>query len=250
MNKHVVVVTGATSGIGRATVQHLVGEGRIVAAVGRDESALAALAAEAGARLTAYRADLLELGAIPGLVHEIRARQGAIGALVNAAGAIASASIAETADADLERMFRLNVSAPFALMRECFADLAAARGAVVNVSSVTGLRPFPGVASYCVSKAALDHLTRCAAIEWAPMGVRVNAVNPGVVRTNLHRRGGMDEDAYAQFLRRTVAAHPLGRVGEPAEIAALIAFLLSDAAGWITGETVAIDGGRHITAAR
>ncbi len=250
MSKNVVVVTGATSGIGRATAQHLVGEGYTVAAIGRDESALAALAAGTGTSLTAYRADLLQLSAIPGLVNDIRARHGAIGALVNAAGVIASAPIAETVDTDLERMFRLNVAAPFALMRECFADLAATRGAVVNVSSVTGLRPFPGVASYCLSKAALDHLTRCAAIEWASLGVRVNAVNPGVVRTNLHRRGGMDEDGYAEFLQRTVAAHPLGRVGKPAEVAKLIAFLLSDAAGWITGETMAIDGGRHLTAAR
>ena len=98
-----------------------------------------------------------------------------------------------------------------------------------------------------MSKAAVDQLTRCAALDLAPKGVRVNAVNPGVVLTNLHRRSGMDETKYAEFLERSTTTHPLGRVGTPDEIAELIAFLLSPAAGWITGETVLIDGGRHLT---
>jgi NAD(P)-dependent dehydrogenase (short-subunit alcohol dehydrogenase family) len=121
---------------------------------------------------------------------------------------------------------------------------------VVNVSSVTGLRAFPGIAGYCVSKAGLDQLTRCAALELAPRGVRVNAVNPGVVVTDLHRRAGFSEDTYAAFLERATQTHPLGRPGEPEEIADLIAFLASDRAGWITGETISIDGGRHLTCAR
>jgi len=244
----VVLVTGATSGIGRATALRLARTGHTVAAIGRDTTALDALASE---HIHGFTADLMQLDGIPGLVERIRAALGPIGGLVNAAGIIASGPIATTSDADLEAMMRLNVRAPFALMRACHADLSAAEnGAVVNVSSVTGLRSFPNLAPYCVSKAALDHLTRCAALEWAPEGIRVNAVNPGVVRTNLHRRGGMDPDAYAAFLERTVNAHPLGRVGEPDEVAALIAFLLSSDSGWITGECVPIDGGRHLTAAR
>jgi NAD(P)-dependent dehydrogenase (short-subunit alcohol dehydrogenase family) len=118
------------------------------------------------------------------------------------------------------------------------------------VSSVTGLRAFPGVLAYCVSKAAIDQLTRCAALELAPKGVRVNAVNPGVVVSNLHRRGGMTEEQYAAFLQRSKETHPLGRPGDPGEIADLIFFLASEHAGWITGETIAIDGGRHLTCAR
>ena len=121
---------------------------------------------------------------------------------------------------------------------------------MVNVSSVTGLRAFPGLASYCASKAALDHLTRAAALDFAPKGVCVNAVNPGVVVTNLHRRGGMDEEKYAGFLEHAKDTHPLGRAGSPDEIAELIAFLLSEKAAWITGETIAIDGGRHLTCLR
>ena len=141
----------------------------------------------------------------------------------------------------------VNVRAPFRLIREAASSLVSRRGAVVNVSSVAGLRAFPGVASYAVSKAAVDQLTRVAALDFAASGVRVNAVNPGVVVTNLHRRGGMDETKYAEFLERSKTTHPLGRPGRPEEIADLIAYLISPAAGWITGETIAIDGGRHLT---
>jgi NAD(P)-dependent dehydrogenase (short-subunit alcohol dehydrogenase family) len=118
------------------------------------------------------------------------------------------------------------------------------------VSSVNGRRVFPNLAAYNTSKAALDQLTRCAAIDWASHGVRVNAVSPGVTVTNLHRRSGMAEDAYAAFLARSRETHPLGRPGQAGEIAELILFLASDQAAWVTGETIAIDGGRHLTCAR
>ena len=113
-------------------------------------------------------------------------------------------------------MMDINARAPFRLMRAATPALTASRGAIVNVSSVTGLRAFPGVLAYCVSKAAIDQLTRCAALELAPKGVRVNAVNPGVVVSNLHRRGGMNEDNYAKFLdalARDASARPSGRGG-------------------------------------
>jgi NAD(P)-dependent dehydrogenase (short-subunit alcohol dehydrogenase family) len=147
-------------------------------------------------------------------------------------------------------MMAVNVRAPFRLMRAALPHLAARRGAIVNVSSVNGLRAFAGVLAYCVSKAAVDHLTRCAALELAPHGVRVNAVNPGVTVTNLHRRSGMGESQYAAFLERSRETHPLGRAGRPEEIASLILFLASDRAEWMTGETIPIDGGRHLTCLR
>jgi NAD(P)-dependent dehydrogenase (short-subunit alcohol dehydrogenase family) len=101
-----------------------------------------------------------------------------------------------------------------------------------------------------VSKAAVDQLTRVAALDLAPRGVRVNAVNPGVVVTNLHRRSGMDAQKYAEFLERSKTTHPLGRPGTAEEIAALIAYLVSPNSSWLTGETIAIDGGRHLTCLR
>jgi NAD(P)-dependent dehydrogenase (short-subunit alcohol dehydrogenase family) len=135
-------------------------------------------------------------------------------------------------------------------MRAAAPHLIETRGAIVNVSSVNGMRVFPNLLAYNVSKASLDHLTRCAAIELAPKGVRVNAVNPGVTLTNLHRRAGYGEEQYAAFLERSKETHPLGRPGQPDEIADAILFLASDRAGWITGETMPIDGGRHLTCAR
>jgi len=170
--------------------------------------------------------------------------------LVNAAGIIGSGTVESTSDEAWDAMFDVNLRAPFRLMRAAEPHLAARRGAVVNVSSVTGLRSFPGVLAYCVSKAGVDHLTRCAALELAPRHVRVNAVNPGVVVTNLHRRSGMGEEQYAAFLERSRETHPLGRPGRPEDVAAIVLYLASDAAGWITGETIAVDGGRHLTCAR
>jgi NAD(P)-dependent dehydrogenase (short-subunit alcohol dehydrogenase family) len=135
-------------------------------------------------------------------------------------------------------------------MQKAMPALIESGGNIVNVSSVTGLRAFPGVLAYCVSKAGLDQLTRCAALEVAAKGVRVNAVNPGVVVTAIHKRGGMTEDAYKAFLEHSKDTHPLGRVGEAREIADLIYFLASDSASWITGATYSIDGGRAQTCAR
>jgi NAD(P)-dependent dehydrogenase (short-subunit alcohol dehydrogenase family) len=147
-------------------------------------------------------------------------------------------------------MLLINLRSVFALSQKCVPYLAETKGNIVNVSSVAGTRSFPNVLAYCVSKAAVDQLTRCSALELAPKGVRVNAVNPGVVVTNLHKRSGMDESAYDSFLEHSKETHPLGRVGTPNEVGELIYFLASDNASWITGVTYEIDGGRGQTCAR
>ena len=144
----------------------------------------------------------------------------------------------------------INVRTVFHLMQLCAPHLEKTSGNVVNVSSVAGTRAFPNVVAYCVSKAAVDQLTRCAALELASKGVRVNAVNPGVVVTELHKRSGMSEEQYEGFLEHSKETHPLGRVGTPEEVADLIYFLASDKASWITGGTFAVDGGRAETCAR
>jgi NAD(P)-dependent dehydrogenase (short-subunit alcohol dehydrogenase family) len=252
MNK-IAIVTGATSGIGRATALALAASDAHIALVGRDARALEDVMAEiahAGRESIAVVADLLSDRSASDIVSAAVARFGAVDVVVNAAGAIAMGTTDETPDEVWDGMMALNVRAPFRLMRAAFPYLKERKGAVVNVSSVNGRRVFPNLAAYNTSKAALDQLTRCAAIEWASHGVRVNAVNPGVTVTNLHRRSGMSEDAYSAFLARTKETHPLGRPGQAAEIAALILFLASDQAGWVTGETIAIDGGRHLTCAR
>jgi NAD(P)-dependent dehydrogenase (short-subunit alcohol dehydrogenase family) len=142
-----------------------------------------------------------------------------------------------------------NLRATYLVTRAASARLAARKGAVVNISSVGGSRPYANLLAYCVSKAAVEMLTRCAALDLAAEGVRVNAVAPGVVVTELHTVAHAVAD-YPAFLERSKATHPLGRVGQAEEVAALIAFLLSDEAGWITGVTIPIDGGRALLSAR
>jgi NAD(P)-dependent dehydrogenase (short-subunit alcohol dehydrogenase family) len=248
-----VIVTGATSGIGRAAAQAFADDGARVLVVGREPQALAeveaALAATAG-EAAACASDVTDESAPGQIVRAAVDRFGGIDVLVNAAGIIATGTLEHTPDALWDQMMAVNVRAPFRLMREARPYLVDRKGAIVNVSSVNGLRAFGGVLAYCVSKAAVDHLTRCAALEFAPLGVRVNAVNPGVTVTNLHRRSGMGESQYAAFLERSKETHPLGRPGKPEEIASLIVYLASDRAEWMTGETIPIDGGRHLTCLR
>lgn len=248
-----VVVTGATSGIGRAAAEAFARDGAAVVAVGRDLEVLArvvAAIAGAGGRALGCAADVTTDEAPERIVRTAIDGFGRLDVLVNAAGAIATGTIETTSDEAWDAMMAVNLRAPFRLMRAAASALAARKGSVVNVSSVNGLRSFPGVLAYCVSKAGVDHLTRCAALEMAGLGVRVNAVNPGVTVTNLHRRSGMGEPQYAAFLERSKETHPLGRPGQPEDVASLILFLASDRAGWMTGETIPIDGGRHLTCAR
>jgi NAD(P)-dependent dehydrogenase (short-subunit alcohol dehydrogenase family) len=247
------LITGATSGIGRATALRFSQEGANIVAVGRKESALSDLekqAVAAGAKFLPISADLSQQGETKRVVDLALKQFGGIDVLVNAAGHISSGTIENTSLEAWDAMMEINLRAPFVLMQQVLPSLVERRGNIVNVSSVTGQRAFPGVLAYCVSKAGLDQLTRCAALELAAKGVRVNAVNPGVVVTEIHKRGGMSEEAYDAFLEHSKTTHPLGRVGQASEIAELICFLASERASWITGATYAIDGGRSQTCAR
>ncbi len=248
-----VLVTGATSGIGKATALRFAQAGAGVAAVGRDATALTELQDAVklgGGSCEAVAADLSRPDAIGTVIATTIDHFGGIDVLVNAAGHISSGTIENTSEEAWDRMLDINLRAVFLLMQQALPSLIERHGNIVNVSSVTGLRAFPGVLAYCVSKAGLDQLTRCAALELASKGVRVNAVNPGVVATEIHKRGGMTEEQYAAFLKHSQDTHPLGRVGEASEIAELIFFLASARAAWITGATYSIDGGRAQTCAR
>ncbi len=252
-NERAIIVTGVTSGIGRAVARRFAASATTVIGFGRDRSALEEAEQE-----------IRQAGGVPFMMavdvtreDELRrAFDAALGklrrldVLVNAAGHISTGTIETTSLAAWDAMMNVNLRSVFQLMQLAAPHLSKTGGNIVNISSVTGLRSFPGVLAYCVSKAGLDQLTRCSALELAPHGVRVNAVNPGVVITEIHKRGGMSEADYDVFLEHSKTTHPLGRVGRADEIAELVFFLASEKASWITGATYQIDGGRALTCAR
>jgi NAD(P)-dependent dehydrogenase (short-subunit alcohol dehydrogenase family) len=250
----VVLITGATSGIGRASALLFAENGAKLMLTGRNQEVLTKLKTQrmntGSQTCEIFPGDITDTEFRHRLIDATIDTFGQLDILVNAAGIIASGTIETTSLEDFDVMMDINVRSVFHLTQLSVPHLIKTAGNIVNVSSVTGLRAFPGVLSYCVSKAGLDQLTRAVALELAPKKVRVNAINPGVVVSNLHRRGGMDETAYQNFLEHSKTTHPLGRVGQPEEAAQLIAFLASDQAGWITGVTCSLDGGRQLTCAR
>jgi NAD(P)-dependent dehydrogenase (short-subunit alcohol dehydrogenase family) len=249
----VVLVTGATSGIGRAVALRFAESAARVAAIGRDAEALREVGdaiRKAGGEPLTIAADVTKEEDVRHLLERAVGEFGRLDVLVNAAGHISTGSIEDTSLAAWDKMLDVNLRAVFHLMQLATPHLIETQGNIVNISSVTGLRSFPGVLAYCVSKAGVDQLTRCAALELAPKNVRVNAVNPGVVVTEIHKRGGMGEEDYERFLERSKTTHPIGRVGQPSEVAEFVFYLASEKASWITGATYSIDGGRALTCAR
>ncbi len=248
-----VIVTGASSGIGRATTKAFVESGANVVAFARSLSRLEALRIECKdgrGNIHAVGGDVTKEADRRKCVDEASRTFDKIDVLVQAAGIIANGTIENTTESQWDEMLDINLTSVYRMMQLVLPSIIERKGNIVNVSSVTGTRAFPNVLAYCVSKAGVDQLTRCAALELASKGVRVNAINPGVVITNLHKNSGMTEEAYSNFLEHSKTTHPLGRVGTPEEIADLILFLASEKASWITGATYNIDGGRAQTCFR
>ena len=246
------LVTGASSGIGRACARAIAAAGGGVVAAGRRRERLdevVAAIARDGGRAVAVTGDTRDEAAVASWVATAVGRLGGLDGLVNAAGVIGPGGILETTPEEWNRVMDINVRALYLVTRAAAPELIKRKGGVVSISSVAGLRPYPGLLAYCVSKAAVDMFTRCVALDLAPHGVRVNAVNPGVVVTELHTVTQAVPD-YPGFLERSKTTHPLGRVGSPEEVAKLVLFLLGDDAGWITGTTMSIDGGRALARAR
>ncbi|KAL1506334.1 hypothetical protein ABEB36_005718 [Hypothenemus hampei] len=246
----VVLITGASSGIGAATAKHFAKLGASLALNGRNKENLQKVSEEC---IQVYGkteplllvAELTDENATKAIMEKTINHYGKLDVLVNNAGILETGSVENTDLAQYDRLMNTNVRSIYQLTTLALPHLIATKGNIVNVSSVNGIRAFPGVFAYCISKAAVDHMTRCAALDLAPKQVRVNCVNPGVTVTNLHKRGGMNQEQYEAFIKKSQETHALGRPGTPEEVAKTIAFLASENASFITGATVPVDGGRH-----
>jgi NAD(P)-dependent dehydrogenase (short-subunit alcohol dehydrogenase family) len=242
------VVTGGAQGIGEACVRRLLREGAAVAvwdlAEDSGRSLAAALQAEGG-QVVFQRCNVAVRAEVEAALASTLAAFGRLDGLVNNAGIFRAAPFLEVTEADWDAVVDVNLKGHFlcgqAVARVLVNNADPARGAIVNMSSVNGTLAIPSIASYNASKGAIDQLTRVMALALAEHGVRVNAVAPGTIATELARNAVLTSDeARARILSRT----PLRRLGEPAEIADVVAFLLSDASSYVTGEIVFVDGGR------
>jgi NAD(P)-dependent dehydrogenase (short-subunit alcohol dehydrogenase family) len=251
MDGKVALVTGGSSGLGRAIAKAFVAAGAKVVVTGRREAELAAAARETGA--VAVPGDARDPGAAQRAVAACVERFGGLTTLVNNAGVIGNGTVEKSSRDEWSRIVSISVDGTFETTRAAIPELRKAGGArgasVLNFSSVAGSRPFAGLTAYCMAKAAVEMMTRCLALELAPDGVRVNAMAPGVIVTNLHTVTGAIPD-YPAFLERSKATHPLGFVGAAEDAASLALFLCGDTARWITGAIVPLDGGRALMSAR
>jgi NAD(P)-dependent dehydrogenase (short-subunit alcohol dehydrogenase family) len=240
-----ILVTGGDRGIGRATSVALARSGHdLILHFHRDRAAAeetAEVCQGLGVRVDAVSADLRRPEDILRLSGHIRGLVPALSGLVNNAGVYEGSDLGGTTLDEWERVMAINLRAPFFLIRHLAPLIQAGHGSVVNVSSILGVTASPGSYPYQASKAALVHLTQSLALELAP-AVRVNAVVPGFIRTDMNRDGWQDPAFHQEVVQDT----PLGRWGEVDDVAPAILFLLSDAARFITGQALSVDGGKSL----
>ncbi|WP_406625766.1 SDR family NAD(P)-dependent oxidoreductase [Acidovorax sp. SDU_ACID1] len=236
----VCIVTGGAQGIGEACVRRFAREGALPVVADVDEARGRALAQEIGA--TFVRCDVGDKAQVDALVRETLALHGRIDVLVNNAGIFRAADFLEVTEEDFDAVLRVNLKGAFLMGQAAARAMAdAGGGSIVNMSSVNGVLAIPNIASYNVSKGGINQLTRVMALALADRNIRVNAVAPGTIATELAAKAVLtSEDAQRKILGRT----PMKRLGEPAEVADVVAWLASDAASYVTGEIVTVDGGR------
>jgi len=238
------LVTGAASGIGRATAILLAGRGAAVACLDVNADGLAETAAAIGERALPIPCDVTDLAAVEAAVSQAAADLGGLDAVANVAGVgDFTGDVAEIAPEEWARVLAVNLTGPFHVSRAAIPHLrAAGSGAIVNVSSQFGLVGCLASPAYCASKAGLIGLTRAMAIDHTEEGIRVNCVCPGPVDTPMLAWTDATPELTARERGRTQGRNLSGRSGRPEEIAATIAFLLSDDVGFMSGSVVAVDG--------
>ena len=235
----VILITGGGTGIGKATAFAFIAIGAKVVITGRRQSVLEQTTQELGVQAYAIAGDVSKNGEAARIIEETIRKFGRLDVLVNNAGTGSMGPLSETSDEVIANIYRTNVFAPLALIREATTYLAKSKGAVINISSVSSSGMMPGVVAYASSKAAVDHATRLLAAELGPMGIRVNAVAPGLTDTDITTEVKSNEEMLGMIIAQT----PMGRLGEPKDIASAVLLLSDGRAGWITGQCVQAGGG-------
>ena len=240
LSGRVCLVTGGAQGIGEACIRRFAREGAQVVIADIDDSRGAALASELGGLYV--HCDVGDKTQVDALVAKTMAAHGRIDVLVNNAGIFRAADFLEVTEADFDAVLRINLKGSFLVGQAVARVMAGAgKGSIINMSSVNAVLTIPTIASYNVSKGGINQLTRVMALALADKGIRVNAVAPGTIATELAAKAVLTSpEATARIMSRT----PMKRLGEPSEIADTVAYLASDAASYITGEVVVVDGGR------
>jgi NAD(P)-dependent dehydrogenase (short-subunit alcohol dehydrogenase family) len=246
----IALVTGGTSGIGRAVAELFAEEGAAVTLTGRrrelGQEVVTGIRAKSG-QANFVEMDVRQLPEVRAVIEETARHQGRLDILVNNAGVSLPRTLLATSEEDYTDLFETNVRSMF-FATKWAAELMVRRGSgsIVSIASVSGIRGQEERAAYCGTKGAVLQITRAAALELAPLGVRVNAVSPGVVDTPLLRNARFpDAPNQDELVREVGASLPVGRVGLPEDIARAVLYLASDEAGWVTGTNLVIDGGAH-----
>jgi len=244
LDGRVAIVTGASKGIGASIARHLAGEGAAVvvnyASSKADADRVVNGITRGGGRAVAVQADVAKQVDVARLFAETKAAFGRLDVLVNNAGIYEFLPLEAITEEHFHRQFDVNVLGILLASREALKHFDATGGSIINISSAASTLAPATASVYSASKAAVDALTRSLAKELGPRNVRVNAINPGMVETEGLKRAGFDD---GDFRKRMEAQTPLGRIGEPGDIAPAAVFLASGDSGWITGETLGVAGG-------
>jgi NAD(P)-dependent dehydrogenase (short-subunit alcohol dehydrogenase family) len=246
MQDRVVIITGGGTGIGRAAALQFAQAGASIVVVERRPTPLEEVASVSDRMIVPIVADIQREPAIRDIVHSASKRWGRLDVVVNNAGAFAQRPLENIDQQLVTDLFATNILGPTLLSQAALPYLKGTQGSIVNISSTFGHKASPMISHYAASKAALEHLTRCWALELAPYRIRVNAVAPGPTETGILERSGLTASIVEHIKEEETERVPLGRRGTPEEVAAWIVDLAHPTARWITGQVIAIDGGLSI----
>jgi NAD(P)-dependent dehydrogenase (short-subunit alcohol dehydrogenase family) len=243
-NKRVAIVTGGGSGLGFAISQKFTEAGIETIIVGRDKEKLNKAKEELGSLCHAVVCDVSDLSSVPGFVSNVLKQFGQIDILVNNAGINMKKEITEVTDEDFQKVITTNLTAVFVMSREVIKHMQEKKsGCIINISSMAAQYGLPKVIAYSASKTAIDGITRAMAVELGPKGIRVNAIAPGFIYSAMTAKAlDSDPERKAKVFNRT----PMGHMGQPDDIGAAALYLASDAAKYVTGVVLPIDGGNSI----